>query len=297
MVTEVEIDALLASTDSLLNNVFTFNCTGHSMPGNSHRGAAVAHQDTLERKDDFLRELKNTMCAWVYSKNKYNKIFLDEMAVRGADVQNVSSHLQFLVREKFRKGYPQGQFGELLLFNFLQHFFKAAPLLRKMPITTNQAIERHGADAIHYRPQGGKNLVFIGEAKTYSSKYRFKSALDDSVDSVIKSFLNLGNELNLYINDDFIEDNLREIAGHIKRNTLPNVVYELVCIISYQENEKSKTGTCQSEIEKSIEDAVTSHILKHQGDLGHIDQGTLGKIHFIFFPFWEFDKLLNGFDS
>lgn len=61
---------------------------------------------------------------------------------------------------KFRKGCPQGQYGELLLFNFIQHFFKAAPLLRKMPITTNPGLERHGADAIHYLDNGDEQIFF-----------------------------------------------------------------------------------------------------------------------------------------
>ncbi len=267
------------------------------MPGISHRGAAVAHQDTHERKDDFLRELKNTMCSWVYSKKKYNELFQKELKERGADVQNATSHLQSLVNEKFRQGYPQGQFGELLLFNLLQHFFKAAPLLRKMPITTNQAIERHGADAIHFRPINGKNIVFLGEAKTYSSKYKFKSALDDAVESVLNSYANFHKELSLYVYDDFIEDDLREIASQIKRNKLPNVVFELTCIVSYQENEKKKNGKSQSEIESSIVEAVTSHIKKYQSEYNHLDQISLGKIHFIFFPFWDLEKLLTGFDS
>lgn len=267
------------------------------MPGISHRGAAVAHQDTLERKDDFLRELKNTMCSWVYSKKKYNEIFQIELHERGLDIQNASSHLQSLVREKFRKGYPQGQFGELLLFNLLQHFFKAAPLLRKMPITTNQAIERHGADAIHFRPSNGKNVIFLGEAKTYSSRYKFKAALDDAIESILNSLENFSNELNLYVYDDFIEENLQEIASQIKRNKLANVVFELVCVISYQESDKNKDGKSQVEIEKSIEDSVRSHLIKHQDGYKHLDQTKLGKVHFVFCPFWDFDKLLNGFDS
>lgn len=297
MVTEAEIDALLASTDSLLLNVFTFQCTGHSMPGTSHRGAAVAYQDILERKDDFLRELKNTMCSWVYSKKRYNDLFQAELKERGWDVQNAGAHLQTLARQKFRTGYPQGQFGELLLFNLLQHYFRAVPLLRKMRITTNPGLERHGTDAIHFRPANGQNFVYLGEAKTYSSKYKFKSALDDAVESMLNSFAKFSTELNLYVYDDFIEDELQEIAGKIKRNTLPNVVYELVCIISYEENEKKKAGKGQAEIEASIRNAVDSHILKHQGDFAHLDQVSLSRIHFIFFPFWELDKLLSEFDS
>jgi hypothetical protein len=297
VVTEAEIDSLLASTDSLLQNIFTFDCSGHTMPGSSHRGAAVAHQDTLERRSDFLRELRNTMSSWVYSKAKYKSLLDAELIERGKDVQNAVSHIQALVVDKFRKGHPHGQFGELLLFNLLQHFFKAAPILRKMPITTNPAIERHGSDAIHYRPIGGKNVVFIGESKTYASKYRFKVALDDAINSILTSFSNFSIELGRFVYEDFIEDSLRDVAAKIKRNTLPNVVYELVCVISYQENESKKSGKTQTEIEQLIEKAINENLIKYQNEYGGLDQTVLSKIHFIIFPFWELDTLLDRFDQ
>ena len=297
MISEADIDSLLVCTDPLLHNVYTFDCSGHAMPGKSHRVAAIAHQDVFERRVDFLRELRNTVSSWVYSKKKYTQLYNDELAARGYDVQNVASHIQSLISEKFRKGYPQGQFGELLLFNLLQHFFKAAPMLRKMPITTNPSVERHGADAIHFRPSGGKNIVFIGEAKTYSSKYKFKNALDDAVESILKAAIGFASELNLYVYDDFIDEDLREVAAKIKRNTLEDVVFELVCIVSYSENDKSKTGKTQREIEECIEKCVVGQLNKHAAAYSHHDPIAFGKIHFVICPFWDFGKLLEGFDA
>lgn len=296
MISESDIDALLASTNSLFQNIYSFDCTGHSMPGKTHRGAAIAHQDVLERRADFSRELRNTMSAWVYSKKKYQQILSQELIERNQDLQNAVSHINALVAEKFRKGFPQGQFGELLLFNLIQHYFRAVPLLRKMPLTTNPAVERHGADAIHFRPSNTQNIVFIGEAKSYSSSYKFKTALDDAITSILKTFNGISTELGLYVYDDFIDETLQAVARQIKTNTLPNVVYELVCLVSFTETDKKKNGATQNEIEDSIQKVVNEHLTKHQTSYGSLDQVTLGKIHFVILPFWDFDKLLEEFN-
>ena len=92
------------------------------------------------------------------------------------------------VKSKFRMVKPQGQFGELLLLNFLQHIFRAAPLLRKMSITTNPGLERFGADAIHYRPMGKEHVFYIDESKCYETKYRFNEAFKKSLESILKSY-------------------------------------------------------------------------------------------------------------
>lgn len=56
MLAEVTSDAPLAATESLFDYMYSFDC--HTpMAGSSHRDAATAHQDILERKSDFLREL------------------------------------------------------------------------------------------------------------------------------------------------------------------------------------------------------------------------------------------------
>ena len=74
---------------------------------------------------------------------------------KGKSEATAHASVQRRARDKFRKGsgntlLVQGQFGELLLFHFIQKCMKAVPLLRKM-ITTSSQHERFGADAIHYK--------------------------------------------------------------------------------------------------------------------------------------------------
>lgn len=297
VVSEKMVDELLSNSDALFNNIFAFECTLHSMPGKSHRGLTITHQDLVERTEDFVLELRNTMSSWVYSKSKYKSIIDDAMIKRGGDVQNASSFVQTLVRQKFRRGHPQGQFGELLLFNVIQHFHHAIPLLRKMPITTNAGIERHGADAIHYRPSGDKHLIYVGEAKTYASKYKFATAIKDAINSIFDSYEKLSNELGLYTYEDFIEDELREVAKGVKDNSLKNVVHELVCVVSYEETE-SKSRPTEAEIKVAMKDAVEKRMKDF--DIAFFKGRcpfVLGRLHLMAVPVWGLEKLMEAFDQ
>lgn len=293
---EAFVDGLLSDTETLFLNIHAFQCTLHSLPGKSHEGLSITYQDILERREDFLRELKNTLCSWIYSKKRFQKIF-EELAVsRGGDAQGAFSQIQRMVEGVRRKGFPQGQYGELLLFNVLQHYFKATPLLRKMPITTNAAIERHGADAIHYRPEGEAHVVYLGEAKTYTASGFFR-AVRDSTESIIASFQNFSKELGLYVYQDFIEEELRSIAKGIKNNSLKNLRYELVCVVTYRELADRK-GINESELKKAIEAAVQSKIQKF--DLTFFNdkpEVVLAKIHFFMMPIWGLSELLEDFDK
>ncbi len=43
-------------------------------------------------------------------------------------------------------------------------------------------------DAIHYKNSGWKNIIILGEAKTYSSKYKFATAFSDALNSIINTY-------------------------------------------------------------------------------------------------------------
>lgn len=297
ILTAAQVAAMLANTDSFFANAHHFECTLHSIPGKSHRGVTITHQDLLERRVAFVRELRNTMSSWVFSKQHYNDIFSKEVMLRGGDVQNAASHLHEIVHERFRKGQPNGQFGELLLFNVIQRFFGAPPLLRKMQLTTNPKIERHGADAIHYGLDDNKHIIYVGEAKTYASKYKFDEAFTSAINSVFGSFQNLPSELSLYLYNDFIDPVLRPIAEGVKNNTLSNLSYEIVCVVSYAEN-KSKAGVDEASIKGRIEQALNERLNAYDMSTHHDKcQVTLGRFHYFVLPIWGLDEILKEFDA
>lgn len=291
------ISELITHTKSLINHVYWFKQDFNIQPTKEHIGTAIAYTDIKERKDDFLLELINTVAAWVYGKSKCKKIIDERLNIVGGDTANAYSFFTTLAFSKFRPGHPQGQFGELLLFNFIQCFFDAVPLLRKQRITTTVGHERFGVDAIHYKIQDNNNMFILGESKCYKSKYKFKVAFEESLTSIETTFNNLDKELKLYTYDDFIEPELENIAKMYKSNTLPNVKFELVCLIAYNEN-KSIDGNNEEEIKESIKSIIEERCfdLDHSC-FAHIDTRILTKINYVIFPIWKLDNLLVDFQK
>jgi len=290
------MDHLLTHTDALLNHVYWFKHDLKFKPTKDHIGSAINWTDISDRKHDFLRELVNTVSSWVYNKAAVKKILDDRIAETG-DFGNAATFLTTQAFSKFRPGHPQGQFGELLLFNFIQHFFKAVPLLRKQQITTSTGHERFGADAIHYSNANNLHNFYLGESKCYESKYRFAQAFETSLNSIITTVTNLNKELDLYVYDDFIENELEDIAKQYKANKLSNVNFELVCLIAYNETEKI-TGSNETEVKEFIKSTIESRCEKIEQKLFNgVDSRILDRINYIIFPIWELDHFLKEFQK
>ena len=285
----------LTHTDSLMNHIFWFYEDLNIEPRKDHYGLSINYSDIKERRDDFLKELLSTIVNWVYNKSKLKKI-LDERS-KDTDLGNALNFITNQAYSKFRPGHPQGQFGELLLFNLIQHYYKATPILRKMCITTSTGHERFGADAIHYKYENNENIFILGESKCYESKYQFKRAFEASIQSIVKTFNELDEELNLYLYDDFIEPELEELIKKYKQRKLDNIRYELVCLIAYNENQEilgDSEEIIKSNIKKVIQDKCASI---DKNSFSNINKTILARVNYIIFPIWELDKLLNDFQN
>jgi len=285
----------LSYTDDLLNHVYYLEHNLSLQPTSNHHLTAIKFSDIKERRHDFLSELVNTIGSWVYNRQKQNEIYQKRFQTSNS-IAIAASHLTNLAHKKFRPGHPQGQFGELLLFNLLQHFFKAAPLLRKQKITTNINLERNGADAIHYKPEAGKHIIYLGESKCYESKYQFSAALKRSLESINETFDNFDSEMDLYVYDDFIEPDLLNVAESYKSGTLQNVQFEFVCLVVYNEN-KELPSSNEIEIHNTIRDVVIERAKKFEENHFQICHKILSRLHFIIFPLWELDQFLDNFQS
>lgn len=290
------ITKTLSNNDILFNHIFWVKQKVKLLPSKEHILGSINFTDISSRKDDFLKELINTIVEWVYSKNKQRELIDDRLRKTGS-LGNAASFLTNLATNKFRESRPQGQFGELLLFNFLQKFFSAIPLLRKMPITTSKNMERFGADAIHFSKNGDNILFFIGEAKCYISQGKFSDALKDGIDSVIKNYNNFFNEMNLYTYDDFLDEDLKIIAQNLKEGRLEDVKFELVCIIIYNEK-KDITADSEQEIKTNIINSITEHCNKFNKQFfNNFQNVVINRINYILFPVWELDKILVDFSK
>lgn len=295
-ITEVDIAKLLSHTESLINHVYWIKQEFPAVqPYKPHTVTSINYNDIKERREDFLNELIRTITAWVYNKDKIKNIIGERLATTNGDHGNVAAFLTTQAFSKFRPGHPQGQFGELLLFNFIQHFFNAVPLLRKQRITTSIGHERFGADAIHYKKDGDNNIFLLGESKCYKSDYRFKIAFETSLDSIQTTFVNIDNELSLYTYDDFIEPELEEIAKAYKSGTLSNVHFELICLVAYNETKKIK-GSNEADIKASILAIIKERCNSIDNSAySKIDDVILDRINYIIFPIWDLDSLLQNF--
>ena len=285
----------LTHTDSLMNHIFWFYEDLNIEPRKDHYGLSINYSDIKERRDDFLKELLSTIVNWVYNKSKLKKI-LDERS-KDTDLGNALNFITNQAYSKFRPGHPQGQFGELLLFNLIQHYYKATPILRKQRITTSIGHERFGADAIHYKNKNDKNIFILGESKCYESKYQFKRAFEISIQSIVKTFNELDKELDLYLYDDFIEPELEELSKKYKQGKLENIQYELVCLIAYNENQDilgNSEKIIKSNIKKVIQDKCASI---NKNSFSNIEKNILARVNYIIFPIWELDRLLDDFQN
>lgn len=289
---------LLSNTKLLFNHIHWIEENfDNVLPSNKkHKKTAINYNDIKERREDFIKELTQTITRWVYGQKQINEIISDRMN-ESNDTADAYTFLANQAQSKFRPNAPQGQFGELLLFNFIQYFFKAAPLLRKQPLTSSVGMERYGADAIHYKKEGEHNLFILGESKCYKSKYKFPEAFSMSVKSIVSSFKKIDSELDLYVYDNFIDENLSQIAKDYKNGKLKDVKYELVCLVAYNENGKLK-GEDEDSIKAEILEFVKGQCKKIKNDSYEgVEVNILSKIHYIFFPIFELDELLKTFSN
>ncbi|WP_158288428.1 HamA C-terminal domain-containing protein [Mucilaginibacter psychrotolerans] len=270
------------------------------VPEKEHVTSCINYVDLQEYRDEFCEELVNTIPEWVYSNKKAADIVDKMVAEEGRSDRNAQSALRTVTFQKFKNSateevFIQGQFGELVLFNLLQVFFDAVPLLRKMPITSSAKMERFGADAIHYNFENGTHLIYIGEAKAYSSSYQFNKAFEEALKSVQDNYKNHRTELKLYIYDDFLNEDLVPIAKAYKTGRLNPVEIHLVSIILYNETDKIIGSN-----EREKKDAILKIVENRAGKIDKslfdgIGPELLPRFNYIFFPLWEMAELLKTF--
>lgn len=247
-------------------------------------------------RDEFVREMINTVKGFVYSAAKQKQLVATFKA-EGRDEGSAWSELYQRTCRKFRHSHLKGQFSELLLCNLLQHYFRAAPLLRKMPITSNPNIERHGADAIHVGELAGRYAIYIGEAKTYHRKSNcFRDAVVDSLNGALDHYSGHRRELNLYTYEDFLTPELETLARQYQRGDMIDAEVHLVCIASYNCT-RSISGSCRQE----LLDGIIANTLTDVGTIAAnpafaaIPSNLVPRLHFILFSVRDLNSLIAAF--
>lgn len=265
------------------------------LPQKDHICTCINFSDLIEMRDEFVKELVVSVVDYVYSSKKSASI-RQQYIEEGRSISQANDLLSLKAKEKFRKSYIQGQFSEILLFLLLQHHFHGVPLLRKMPITTNPALERNGADAYHICMMDSKVVLFLGEAKTYDrEKYGLQSALKDSIISILEHYKNHRSELNLYNYEEFIPEELENIAADYLSGKRNDFEVHLVCLIAY-DGKFDVQGKSRDEKLAFIVKVVKEATTKIKPDIfKDIPKDLDLRFNYIIFPITSMQELLVNF--
>lgn len=253
----VDVDLLISKLDSFIKTLYFYKDDYSIGNGNEHIGMCINYADLIEMRSQFLDELLTTVISYVYDKQKQKKIL--EKFHMGTQRDESAAWIKLFMhtKSKFRRSSLQGQFSELLIFNLLQYHFRAIPLLRKMPITTNPNMERNGADAIHINIEDEKYKLYIAEAKTYNRETGgLKEGLKDAISDLYnKHYVNHRNELDLYVYEDFISPEIEQIAIDYKEgNGIERFEVNLVCIVTYDMKKDINLTSRETALNSLIQD-------------------------------------------
>lgn len=294
-ITPINIKPLLEKIDRLINTMTHVSIDVNLDPKKEHIITGIRYQGLNQMRQEFIDTLVSTTIRYVLSKTQYAGR-MRELIGDNVDERDAASIIFQEVRNYFRKSDIKGQFSELLLFNFLQHFFEAIPVVRKMTITTNTEIERHGADAIHLGADKSGNFIVLGEAKTYPSG--FVAAFKKAMHSIITAYNEHRNELQIYKYENVTPEVKKTIKNYLDGKV--DLPVKLVVIISYCSGEMPSFST-KEEYHNFYTTCALQECAKikshHYVDesKNQINAGLLKEMHYILFPVDKLEKLLEDF--
>lgn len=293
-----EIDQLLLRTEAFIKTMHVVEKPLPFATHKQHLTTCIKYADLQEMRPEFIREMMNTVNAFVYSKKRQEEL-VEIFVSEGRDAGAAWSELGRRAHKKFRRDDLKGQFSELLLCNLLQHHFKAVPLLRKMSLTTNPKLERNGADAIHVAEVSGNPLLYIGEAKTYHRESNsFRDAVTHATLGVLEHYHKHRGELDLYTYEDFLTPELEEFARQYRAGEISDAQVHLVCIATYN-CPRPIANTSQEEILKSIIDntLIDASCIKQNSAFTSIPAGLRPRMNYIIFSVRELNALIEVFEK
>ncbi|WHZ60091.1 HamA C-terminal domain-containing protein [Metabacillus hrfriensis] len=158
-----------------------------------------------------LSELSNSIITFCLSKKEY-QLYVDQLRF---------GELNKAAQEKFRDYQSnEGEFGELLLYCFLESHLEAPKLLTKMNLKTSHNDYVKGADGVHLlKVSENEYQVIFGESKMYKTLKVGLSKAFKSIDSFLNHTKNnvhyemqlINSHLEQEIIDDQTYEQLRKI--------------------------------------------------------------------------------------
>lgn len=289
----VSTEPLVEKINHILESLYCISIDLNLNPAKEHHINFINYVDLQEMRKEFINSLFSSVTRYVYSEAQTQKK-IKALKREQVEISDAFSMVQSEAIGTFKVNNIKGQFSELLLFNLLQHHFKAVPLVRKMPITTNPALERNGADAFHISVEGDKTVLYLGEAKTYTSGLR--KAFQDSLDSLMKTYKDYRSELNLYVYNDFINPQLKKVAKNFLAGKHDGEIH-MVALISFERPALANHTTKADILKQIIEDVKTEASKITVADYSPLGDFPAIRLNYVFLPFQELNTLISEFQS
>ena len=169
------------------------------------------------------------------------------------------------------------------------------PLLRKENIENVVIKEGTLSNVIHYKVENNENIIILGEARSFFSNYDFKDAFLISINSILNTYKNHKREINLYVHEDFLNDDMNLVAESYINKSMKSPKIHLIDFIMYNETEDLRI-TSEDEIKNQIEDIIRNRYSEFENDNIDIKNNPiLSRITYVLFPVWEIEKLAELF--
>lgn len=290
----VDIKALIPEMSAFMDKLIQVDIDLNLEPKKGHKAICIKYANDIQMSREFLDELIASTLRFVYSRAKQGEIILD--LKMGREESDAWMLLRSKAKNKFRESSQKGQFSELLLYNLLLYNYNAVPIIRKMKLTTNPNVERHGADAMHLGRNSSNGYIFyLGEAKTYTSS--FKTAFKNAITSILDTFNNHKKELDLYKYEDFLEPEIKQIASEYIDGKIPDAETLLVSVITFKVNKPSLGKTDQDTVNSYFEIVKKELAGLKYSDFPKVDKKIINKLRFFFLPIDDLDSMLKNFKT
>ena len=131
----------------------------------------------------------------------------------------------------------------------------------------------------------------------FSSKYKFNVAFEDAIDSILNTYKSHREELNLYVHEDFLDEEMNQVAEAYLDKSLENFEIHLISIIIYNETKKINL-TDRNDIRNQIEKIIERRYRNFDNCKIPISEyPILKRMTYIIFPIWKLDELLQEFQK
>jgi hypothetical protein len=236
---------------------------------------ALVYSENKYREDLLLKLLRDTVPHFALTKKELEKLNKD--------------NFQDLIRRAWnrisnRPADKKGDYGELILFLFLEVFYPAKKLITKVRLRSSLKEEIKGFDCSHFRIKGDDVEFWLGEAKFHKD---FSGGISKAVSSINEhaNYSKIKDELIIIEgnNDEIDEGDRLLIEKHLNADMpLEKINIVMPVLITYDSKAVNKYAMITNEFKDKLEKELKGHYSTI--DKSKISIASNVKLLFILFP-------------